>query len=173
MSTRIDIVSYDSRWPELFRCESRRLRAALGDRALQLEHVGSTSVPDLAAKPVIDILLVVANSADETSYLPRLEAAGYSLRFREPGWYEHRLLRGANTEINLHVLSAGCPEIARMLAFRDWLRSNPGDRELYQRTKLELAEIEWKSVDDYANAKSVIVAEIMLRAQAGSKSAQA
>ena len=92
-------------------------------RVLRLEHVGSTSIPGLAAKPIIDIVLVVADSADEAAYVPALEAAGYVLRIREPGWFEHRVLNGPDTKVNLHVFSDGCPEIGRMLAFRDRLRT--------------------------------------------------
>jgi GrpB-like predicted nucleotidyltransferase (UPF0157 family) len=103
----ISIENYDPNWPELFRREADRIRTGLGDRALRIEHTGSTSVPGFIAKPIIDILLVVADSADEASYAPELQAAGYSLRFREPDWYEHRLFRGPDTEINLHILSAG------------------------------------------------------------------
>ncbi len=108
-----------------------RIREALGDRALRIEHVGSTSVPGLAAKPVIDIDLVVADSSDEDAYVPPLEAAGYVLRIREPDWYEHRLFKGPDTNVNVHVFSAGCEEVERMVAFRDWLRTHDDDRELY------------------------------------------
>jgi GrpB-like predicted nucleotidyltransferase (UPF0157 family) len=125
-------------------------------------------VPGLVAKPVIDIVLVVTNSADEAGYLPALESAGYLLRIREPEWYQHRLLKGPATETNLHVFSAGCPEIERMLLFRDWLRRNMEDRDLYARTKLELAQKEWKQVQDYADAKTAVVEEIISRARARS-----
>jgi GrpB-like predicted nucleotidyltransferase (UPF0157 family) len=145
----------------------RRHASALGDRALLLEHVGSTSVPGLAAKPKIDLLLVVANTVDEPAYVPDLEAAGYVLHIREPDWYEHRLFKGLDTEINLHVFSLGCEEIDRMLLFRNWLRSHPADRELYERTKRELARQEWKYVQNYADAKSAVVQEILARAREG------
>ncbi len=121
------------------------------------------------AKPVIDILLEVTSSADEDAYAPALLAAGYVLQIREPEWYEHRLFKGPDTDINLHVLSAGCPEIDRMLLFRDWLRSNAADRELYARTKLALARKEWQSVQNYADAKTPVVEEIMGRALEFSK----
>ena len=159
----VRIVDYDPRWPELFRAEAARIRAALSYKALRIEHCGSTSVPGLAAKPVIDVVLEVASSADENAYMPALQAAGYVLKFREPEWFEHRLMKGPDTDINLHVFSSGCPEIDRMLRFRDWLRTNAGDRELYARTKLDLAGREWKSVQDYADAKTAVVAEIMGR----------
>ena len=161
----IHIVDYDPAWPGLFEREARRIQSALGDRVLLLEHVGSTSVPGLAAKPRIDIILAVADSADESSYVPALEAAGYVLRIREPGWYEHRVLKGPDTDVNLHVFSQGCPEIERMLLFRDWLRRNVPDRQLYERTKRELARKDWKYTQNYADAKTAVVQEILARAQ--------
>jgi GrpB-like predicted nucleotidyltransferase (UPF0157 family) len=162
----IELVGYDNGWPEVFRAEAKRVTAVLGDRALRVEHVGSTSVPGLAAKPIIDMLLVVADSSDESAYVSSLEAAGYVLRIREPGWYEHRLLKGPAANINLHVFSAGCAEIDRMILFRDHLRTNAGDRELYLRTKRELAARDWDYVQNYADAKSAVVEEILLRAAA-------
>jgi GrpB-like predicted nucleotidyltransferase (UPF0157 family) len=132
LSSRILIVDYDPQWPELFAREADRIRSVLGSLALRIEHAGSTSVPGLAAKPIIDLLLVVADSAQEDAYAPALEAAGYVLHIRELNWYEHRMFKGPDTDINLHVFSSGCPEIDRMLMFRDWLRSNAADRDLYQ-----------------------------------------
>ena len=162
---RIEIVDYDPEWPRLSAQAAAHIREALGARALRLEHAGSTSVPGLAAKPVIDIVLAVAESADEPSYLPPLEAAGYKLRIREAAWYEHRLLEGTieGRQINLHLFSDGCPEIARMLRFRDRLRENADDRALYERTKRELARQTWNEVQDYADAKTRVVQEIMGR----------
>jgi GrpB-like predicted nucleotidyltransferase (UPF0157 family) len=142
----------DPRWPALFEAEARRLRAALGERAIRVEHVGSTSVVDLAAKPIIDVLLVVDDSGDEAAYVAPLEASGYVLRIREPDWYEH-------------LFSQGAPEIERMLRFRDHLRDHPDDRELYERSKRELAARRWRYVQDYADAKSSVVEEILERAQ--------
>ncbi|HVA63960.1 MAG TPA: GrpB family protein [Terriglobales bacterium] len=162
-SLPIRIVDYDSAWAERYAREADRIRAALGGQAILLEHAGSTSVPGLGAKPVVDILLVVADSIEELAYAPRLEAAGYRLTLREPHWHEHRMFEGA--AVNLHVFSSGCPEIERMLVFRDWLRAQAADRELYFRTKRALAEQEWTSVQDYANAKTGVVEEILARAQ--------
>jgi GrpB-like predicted nucleotidyltransferase (UPF0157 family) len=162
----IQIVDYDPEWSRLYEREVERIRTALGDKAHRLEHVGSTSVPGLAAKPRIDILLVVANSADEQAYVPALEAAGYVLCIREPDWFEHRVFKGPDTDINLHVFSQGCPEIERMLLFRDWLRNNASDRQLYERTKKELARQNWKYTQNYADAKTMVVEEILARARA-------
>jgi len=162
---KIFIMDYDPQWPAIFRQEAERIRAVLGSRTLQVEHTGSTSVPGLAAKPVIDMLLVVNNSADEDAYVPALEGVGYVLRIREANWHEHRMFNRLDRQINLHVFSAGCPEIERILVFRDWLRRNPADRDLYARTKLALVEKEWKYVQNYADAKSAVIQEIMERAQ--------
>ena len=157
----IELADYDPAWPRLFDREARRIRTTLRERALRIEHVGSTAVPGLAAKPIIDILLIVGDSADEETYVPALEAAGYVLRIREPGWYEHRVFKGPDTNINLHVLSQGCPEIDRMLLFRDRLRANDADRALYERAKRELARKTWKYVQNYADAKGATVEGII------------
>jgi GrpB-like predicted nucleotidyltransferase (UPF0157 family) len=161
---QIVVREYDPLWPEMFESEAERIKRVLGERALRIEHAGSTAVPGLAAKPVIDVVLVVRDSADEDGYGPALETAGYVLRVREPEWYEHRMFKGPDTDVNLHVFSAGCPEIGRMLRFRDWLRVNAADRQLYARTKAALAQEQWLDVQDYADAKSGVVGEIMARA---------
>lgn len=161
---RVTLVDYDPAWPLLFAREADRIRGVLGDRVLLLEHVGSTSVPGLLAKPILDMLLVVADSADEAAYVEPLEAAGYVLRIREPDWHEHRLLKGPDTDVNLHVYTAGSTEIERNLLFRDRLRGNREDRDLYARTKRELAARTWKYTQNYADAKSEIIEEILLRA---------
>ena len=162
----IALGAYDSSWPMSFAKEKQRIRHVLGNVAISIEHVGSTSVPGLAAKPIIDILLVVPDSAEEASYVPTLESIGYVLRIREPNWHEHRLLKGAN--VNLHVFSDGDDEIERMLVFRDWLRTNPEDRNRYLRAKRELARKNWKYTQNYADAKSKVVESIIRRARKGS-----
>jgi GrpB-like predicted nucleotidyltransferase (UPF0157 family) len=167
----IELAEYDPAWPGLFEREAARVRAALGERALAVEHVGSTSVPGLVAKPRIDIVLTVPDSADEAAYMPPLERAGYVLRIREPEWYEHRVFKGPDTDVNLHAFSAGGPEVARMLRFRDWLRTHEDDRLLYERTKRDLAAQRWAYTQHYADAKSAVVAHIMARADADADAA--
>jgi GrpB-like predicted nucleotidyltransferase (UPF0157 family) len=159
------LSEYDETWPAAFERESQRIRASLGDSAIAVEHVGSTSVPGLAAKPIIDVVLVVPDSADEASYVPALERAGYALWIREPGWFEHRLLKGPDTDVNVHVFSEGCPEIARMVAFRDRVTADAADRELYERAKRELAARKWAYVQNYADAKSEVIEEILARSR--------
>jgi GrpB-like predicted nucleotidyltransferase (UPF0157 family) len=164
----VTLSEYDPAWPAAFEGEAQRIRHALGAAVAQLEHVGSTSVPGLVAKPLIDILLVVADSCDEPAYVPALESAGYSLRIREPDWFEHRMFTRSDPALNLHVFSIGCAEIGRMLAFRDRLRVHDGDRALYERAKRELASRRWKHVQHYADAKAGVVEEILARAKAES-----
>src|ERR671920_309868 len=130
----IRIVDYDPDWPKKFETHAGRIADALGGSALRIEHVGSTSVPGLAAKPIIDILVVVPDSSDESAYLPRLEAAGYVLRVREPDWNEHRMFRTPEQDVHVHVYTAGCPEVERHLTFRDRLRHDADDRRRYERT---------------------------------------
>ncbi len=99
---------------------------------LLIEHAGSTSVPGLSAKPIIDVVLAVPDSADEVAYVPVLERAGFTLRIREPDWFEHRMFKSSRYEANIHVFSIGCAEIDRMLLFRDWLRRDEADRQFYR-----------------------------------------
>jgi GrpB-like predicted nucleotidyltransferase (UPF0157 family) len=167
----VPLVEYDPQWPHLFEREAGSIRAALDARVLQLEHVGSTSVPGLIANPRIDVVLVVADTTDEPAYVPALEAAGYELRFREPDWYEHRFFKGPESNAKVHVLPPGCPEIDRMLLFRDHLRKDAADREFYARTKCELAARDWESSQDYADAKTSVVQEILARAADGIRAA--
>ncbi len=160
----IHLSPYNPGWKSMYASEAERVRDALGSSVLLLEHVGSTSVPDLAAKPIIDMVMAVADSADEATYIPALEAAGYKLRIREPDWYKHRMLNPASISGNLHVFTIGCEEIERMLLFRDWLRSHPEDRMVYENAKQKLASRTWKYLQNYADAKSGVVQEILERA---------
>ena len=163
-NSTIYLAPYDPAWPSLFSRLEALIREALGDDVLLLEHVGSTSVPGLSAKPIIDMVLAVADSSDEPAYVPRLEEKGFTLRIREPDWYEHRMLKAPDILGNLHVFSDGCEEVERMLLFRDWLRNHEGDRLHYEGAKRELATRTWKYRQNYADAKSSVVQEILARA---------
>jgi GrpB-like predicted nucleotidyltransferase (UPF0157 family) len=165
LAARVVVVDYDLAWPAWFEAQADRIRAAIGGAALAIEHVGSTAVPGLPAKPVIDINLAVADAADEAAYAPALEAAGYRLIIRQPEWNEHRMFKGRDPEVNLHVYAVGCPELDRVRLFRDWLRASAEDRVLYAQTKRALAARDWSHVQDYADAKTEVVAQIMTRAQ--------
>jgi GrpB-like predicted nucleotidyltransferase (UPF0157 family) len=164
LAGHVEIHEYDPEWPRLYVREEERIRAVLGDRVIRIDHVGSTSVPGLPAKPLIDVALQVPDSADEAAYVPALEASGYNLRIREPDWFEHRLLKGPDADVNIHVFTAGCEEVDRMIRFRDWLGEHAAERELYAERKRELAGRDWKYMQQYADAKTAVVDEIMARA---------
>ncbi len=160
---QIELRDHDPSWTGQFENEQARISAALGPTMLEVHHVGSTSVPGLAAKPTIDIVLAVPDSTDEETYLPGLEAEGFKFVLRERDWFEHRLLRREPQLVNLHVFTVGCTEIAAMIGFRDRLRSHAGDRYLYERTKRGLASLDWRVVQDYADAKSEVITDIKRR----------
>lgn len=157
----IVICEYDPSWQERFRSERQRLASALGDQLVAIEHIGSTAVPGLAAKPIIDMLVTVDTIEPDDRYRGRLEAANYALRVREP---DHRMFRTPARDVHVHVWPAEHELVARHLAFRDWLRHDPADRALYERHKRELAEREWSDVNDYAEAKSQVIVAILERA---------
>lgn len=157
------ISEYDPSWPSRFADLAARLRSALGTAALAIEHIGSTSVPGLAAKPIIDVLVVVADVDDEPSYLPPVEAAGFVLRVREPG---HRMFRTPAKNVHVHVWGAGDQAIPDYLDLRDWLRVDASDRTLYADVKRELAQRSWSDMNHYAEAKTDVVQQVLGRARA-------
>ena len=157
----IRLVEYDFSWPKQYRRHADSIAGALGEALICIEHVGSTSVPGLPAKPIIDIVVEVEDSSEESSYLPALTQAGYQLRMREPEWHEHRMLRTPELDVHVHVFSKECSEVARMLAFRDGLRESAQDRRRYEAIKRELAARNWPTMQDYADAKSDVVASIL------------
>jgi GrpB-like predicted nucleotidyltransferase (UPF0157 family) len=165
------VVPFSVEWESSFRRVAAALEAALGDRCLAIEHVGSTSVPGLVAKPVIDIDLIVADSADEAAYLPQLEAAGFTIVVREPHWEEHRLLKWRTVDTNVHVFSAKSVEPRRHIAFRDWLALHSDDRLAYARLKEALAREGHTDVMSYNNRKAALIYDIYERIFASDPSA--
>lgn len=160
------LVEHSPAWAVLYRQQERRIRTALGPLAVTVQHVGSTSVPGLVAKPVLDICLGVPDPRDEPRFVLPLREWGYRLRGREPGWFDHRLLVLREPTVNLHVFAAGCPQITRMIRFRDRLRCHPGHRHRYANAKTELAARPWRSVRDYADAKTDIINSILAAPEA-------
>ena len=163
----IVLVAYRPEWPETFHRHAERISAALGRAALRIEHIGSTSVPGLAAKPIVDMLVVVEDSADEGRYLRPMLESGYELRVREPDFEEHRMFRTPARDVHVHVLSAGSPEVERYLRFRDALRRDSVFRERYQSLKQTLAGRDWSDMDAYAAAKTELIEEIIRHARQG------
>lgn len=163
----IEVVASDPTWPAQFERMADRLRDVLGPRALEIIHIGSTSVPGLAAKPIIDIDLIVADPADEAAWLPPLEAAGYVLTIREPWWHQHRLVKAESPAGNIHVFGPDSPEPWKNRIFRDHLRRNESDRNLYAETKRRAAEASnagGESTMDYNRRKQEVIREIYARA---------
>jgi GrpB-like predicted nucleotidyltransferase (UPF0157 family) len=164
----IVIEDYDPTWADRFAAASSLLKAVLGDLIINTEHVGSTSVPGLAAKPIIDIDLLLEDTPDESRYIPALERIGYRLVLREPWWHGHRMLVGPPEDVNLHVWRQDAPEPIRHRLFRDWLRSHPEDRELYAVTKRRLARDTAHRTSDYSLAKNDVIDQIFARIVAAS-----
>lgn len=158
----IVIVDYDPAWPARFRIEERRIRRTLGLIASRVEHTGSTSVPGLAAKPIIDMLVTVVDPGDRR-LVWLMEREGYLLRVREP---RHRMFRTPELDVHVHVWSDADPEVGRVLAFRDRLRSSPSDRDAYEALKRQLATREWRDMNDYADAKSDLIEQILAASRA-------
>ncbi|MEV4657761.1 GrpB family protein [Micromonospora sp. NPDC049301] len=167
------IEDYDPAWVDRFVAARSLLTEALGGLIIGVEHVGSTSVPGLAAKPVIDIDLLIEDTADESRYLPALERIGYRLVLREPWWHGHRMLVSPAEDVNLHVWPQGAPEPVRHRLFRDWLRSHPDDRELYATTKRRLARDTAHQPADYSLAKNSVIDDIYGRIFAASGDVEA
>ena len=162
----ITIVDYDPNWPIIFESLKKDIDYALKDIPHQVDHVGSTSVPGLCAKPIIDMVLTISNPQMEDAYVPLLQGLGYRLRIREDDWYDHRMLKLNQPQVNLHVFGFNCPEVKRMLDFRDWLTTHPDDMALYGSTKRRLATQSFEYVQDYADAKSDVVSTIFSHIEA-------
>lgn len=165
--TGISLMSYDDRWPGDFERIAALVREALGWRVLLVDHVGSTSVVGLPAKPIIDVDLIVAEPGAEADYVPALVAVGFVLRVREPWAWEHRVLRHADPRCNLHVFGPAAPEPFRHRLFRDWLRGSPDDLALYRDAKVmaaEAANAAGEHTMQYNARKQAVIREIYGRA---------
>jgi GrpB-like predicted nucleotidyltransferase (UPF0157 family) len=166
-ATGIEVTDPDPAWPRRYDDLADRIRKALGWRVLQLEHVGSTSVPGLAAKPVIDIDLTVADPGREQDYVPVLETSGFRLVIREVWRHGHRALVSDQPRCNLHVYGFDSPEPVRHRVFRDWLRANPGERDRYAAAKRQAASAAnaaGEHIMQYNARKQQVIREIYHRA---------
>jgi GrpB-like predicted nucleotidyltransferase (UPF0157 family) len=157
----VDLADYDPEWPERFARICEQLTEALGARARTIEHIGSTAVPGLPAKPIIDVLVTVDDVEAESSYAPAMVALGYTLRVREAG---HRMFRPDTHDVHVHVSVEGSREHRDYLLLRDWLRTAAADRAAYADLKRRLAREEWPDVNYYAEAKGPLIAQILKRA---------
>lgn len=152
----IEVVAYSAEWTTIFQIERDRIKSVLGSLVKNIEHIGSTAVPNLMAKPVIDIDLIVENPEKEEEYLPFLIKLGYELTVRERSWYQHRMFRLNAPRVNLHVFGMNCPEHIRHILFRDWLSEHEQDRQYYEQSK-RLAKQENINVQTYNQNKQEAV----------------
>ena len=166
----IVLVDHDPAWHDRFAVESRRIRDRLGASALRIEHVGSTAVCCLVAKPIVDIVMVVPDASDEAAYVSQLEDAGYELRIREPAFFGHRMLRTTDRGVHLHVFGPDADEVDRMLAFRDMLRTDRSARQHCGQVKRDLAGRRWITMQHYADAKSDAIDDLLRATGAPSRS---
>jgi len=151
------LIDYDGAWASDYAVHQARIQDALGRIAAAVEHIGSTSVPGLAAKPIIDILVTVPDITAEEDYLEPLIAAGYVLRVREPG---HRLVRTEQRDVHVHILEVDDPAATDYLLLRDQLRIDEADRQLYEATKRDLTARDWPDMNAYADAKTAVIEQI-------------
>lgn len=160
------IVPYDPAWPIRFAADAEKVARALGPVALGIEHIGSTSVPDLPAKPIVDMLIIVHAPQNEDLYVPPLVKAGYEMRVREPAFNEHRMMRTPTRDVHLHFFAPTAPNVLEYRLLREWLKQSSEDRELYAATKRALAAQDWEDMNDYAMAKTDVIEAILARARA-------
>jgi GrpB-like predicted nucleotidyltransferase (UPF0157 family) len=159
---RLKLHDHDDRWAGRYRDHRQRILDALRGHDVEVEHIGSTSVPRLAAKPVVDIVVAVDDITAEEDYLPALLDAGYELRVREPG---HRLVRTPARDVHVHVYGRDDPAVEDYLLLRDHLRTDADDRTLDERTKRTLLEQRWDDTNAYADAKTDVILAITARAR--------
>ncbi|MCS6545204.1 GrpB family protein [Curtobacterium herbarum] len=160
---RVGLHEHDPAWAVTFAEHRERILRAVGPLDVRVEHIGSTSVPGLAAKPIVDLVVVVPDITDESAYLDPLLGSGYELRVREPG---HRLVRTPTRDVHVHVYERGATAVEDYLLLRDRLRNDPDDRALYEATKRALLSGTWDDMNDYADAKTDVIRAVMDRARA-------
>lgn len=162
----VDVVDYDPTWPEKFAYWRDRIADHVGEFALRIEHVGSTSVPGLAAKPRIDIQVSVPDITQEDSYVTQIETAGAQLRSRDDYHRYFRSFPGGPRVLQVHVCDVGSQWEADHLLFRDYLRSHPDARDAYAAVKRENAVVWADDSIGYTEAKGEIILDILEAARA-------
>ena len=162
----LEVVAYDPAWPGRYQWWRDRLAGQLGGTALRIEHVGSTAVPGLPAKPTIDVQVSVADLDEESRYVPQIEQVGVQLRSRDTLHRFFRPFAGQPREVHVHVCQAGSEWESEHLLFRDYLRSHPGARDAYAQVKWEAAAVWWDDRIAYTEAKTAVILDLLHAAQA-------
>jgi GrpB-like predicted nucleotidyltransferase (UPF0157 family)/dihydrofolate reductase/GNAT superfamily N-acetyltransferase len=159
--SKIEVVEYDPSWPKLFELEAARIKQALGCNCVEIYHIGSTSIPGLSAKPIIDMLPVVRNIQEVDKATKTMESLGYEAKGEYGIAFRRYFQKGKDIRThNVHVYQEGDPEISRYLNFRDWMRCHPDDTESYAKLKVDLAKKFPYDILQYCNGKDAFVASI-------------
>jgi GrpB-like predicted nucleotidyltransferase (UPF0157 family) len=173
--SRVEVVPHDPRWRDAFEAEAQRVAAALGGNVVAVHHIGSTAIPNIHAKPVVDLLVEVADVTEVDGRGPAMESLGYEV-MGEYGIHGRRYFRKDNEEgtrtHNVHAFKAGSAEVWRHLAFRDYMIAHPVEARSYSELKRKLAEEHPQSMDEYMDGKDGFIKEMDMRA-ARWRSAQA
>jgi GrpB-like predicted nucleotidyltransferase (UPF0157 family) len=157
----IEVVSYNPNWPAMFEVEARLIKEALGSNCVTIHHIGSTSVPGLSAKPIIDILPVVRDILEVDKATKAMERLGYEAKGEYGIAFRRYFQKGKDVRThNVHVYEEGDPEIDRYLRFRNWMRSHDDDARSYAKLKLELATKFPQDILQYCFGKDAFVANI-------------
>ncbi len=157
----IEVVPYNTDWPNLFSIEKNRIQDALGENCIGIHHIGSTSVPGLAAKPVIDMIPVVRDIMKVDNSNNAMQQLGYEAKGEYGIAFRRYFQKGAEYRTHhAHVFEEGSPEIERHLKFRDWMRSHPSDLDAYAALKQELAKNHPNDIMAYCLGKEAFIADI-------------
>ncbi len=168
----IAIVDYDPNWPKMFTKEKAAIHSAIGDKAMAIEHVGSTSVTGLGSKPIIDIMIGTRNLADADACIEPLHNLGYEYvpefedEFPERRYFRKRSMETGKITYHIHMVETSSEFWRKQIVFRDYLRSHPQTARDYLELKKRLAKEYGSDVNGYADAKTSFVEHVLNKAEA-------
>jgi|LakMenEpi03Aug12_release.lakeMendotaPanAssembly.Ray.scaffolds.fasta_scaffold17074_15 GrpB-like predicted nucleotidyltransferase (UPF0157 family) len=158
---KIEVVAYDPKWPTLFQLEAEQIKRALGPNCIEIHHIGSTSIPGLSSKPIIDILPVVRHIQEVDQATEAMRSLGYEAKGEYGIAFRRYFQKSGNTHTHhVHIFQDGDSEIVRHLKFRDWMRSHAADAKSYGQLKVELAKKFPYDILQYCNGKDAFIASI-------------
>lgn len=165
--SRVEVVPHSPRWRDAFEAEAKRVAAALGENVVAVHHIGSTAIPNIYAKPIIDLLVEVRDIVEVDGRRSMMEALGYEV-MGEFGIQGRRYFRkddreGVRTH-QVHAFEAGSAQVERHLAFRDYMIANPEAARKYSELKRRLAQEHPQNIDGYMDGKDDFIKEMDRRA---------
>ncbi|MBD2465859.1 GrpB family protein [Oscillatoria sp. FACHB-1407] len=174
MSVRVEVVPYCQAWPDAFEIEAQRIVTALDENVVAVYHIGSTAIPNIYAKPIIDLLVVVHDITQVDEQIEAMEALGYEalVEFGIPGrrYFRKNNELGVRTH-HVHTFESNSSEIERHLAFRDYMIAHPEDAHQYSELKRELVKnLHWSDIEGYMDGKNEFIKEMEQRAIAWRRS---